>query len=129
VTARQFASACALLAGCSFAFVREHSGRASDPDAPLTCTTSRAMPTTDLVIGAVMASAVAAVTYAAVERFNDMCVGECYHAWKPTTLAAFLVVSPWWISSAVGFSDTERCREAYRARGLRAADSAHTAAP
>ena len=101
------------VSGCSLAFVRElPERRATDPSVPITCTTSRAMPTSDLVLGAVMAGAVAAVTYAAVERFNDMCVGDCYHPWKPATLAAFLVVSPWWISSAVGFSDTARCREA-----------------
>jgi hypothetical protein len=76
------------------------------------------MPTTDFVLGAAMASAVFAVTYTAVERFNEMCVGECYHPWKPATLAAFLVASPWWIASAVGFSDTGKCRQAYRERGM-----------
>ena len=111
--------ACAMLAGCSLVFVRElDEGKRRDPKLPITCTTSRAMPATDLVLGAVAAGAVFAATYVAVERFNDMCVGECYHPWKPATMAAFLVVSPWWISSAVGFSDTGRCREAYRARGL-----------
>ena len=106
-----------LMSGCSFAFVRDvDESRVRDPSVPITCTASRAMPATDLVLGAVMAGAVAAVTYSAVENFNEMCVGECYHPWKPATLAAFLVVSPWWISSAVGFSDTGRCRDAYRAR-------------
>jgi hypothetical protein len=92
-------------------FVREVDRSA----APISCTTSRTLPATDLVVGAVMASAVAAITYHAVEGFNDRCEGDCYHPWKPATLAAFLVVSPWWISSAVGFSDTGRCRDAYRA--------------
>ena len=116
---RALVLALALLSGCSLAFVRElPSGSANEPTMPITCTTSRAMPTADLVLGAVMAGAVAAATYAAIERVNDMCVGDCYHAWKPATLAAFLVVSPWWISSAVGFSDTARCREAYRSRGF-----------
>jgi hypothetical protein len=108
---------CVLVVGCSFAFVREPPA-AKDPSAPISCTASHAMPLTDLAVGAVIASVVAVVTYSAVERFNDMCVGDCYHPWKPATLAAFLVVSPWWISSAVGFSDTSRCRDAYRARGL-----------
>ena len=96
-----------LLSGCSFVFVQD-----VDPRAPVACTTSRAMPVTDLVVGALMASAAAAVTYAGVERINEMCAGDCYHPWKPATLAAFLVVSPWWISSAVGFSDTTACRRA-----------------
>jgi hypothetical protein len=107
-----------MLAGCSFVFVRDLDSTPNDRNVPVTCTTSRAMPATDLVLGAVLGGLVAAVTYSAIEHFNDMCVGECYHAWKPATLAAFLVVSPWWISSAVGFSDTGRCREAVRARGM-----------
>ena len=107
-----------LLAGCSIAFVRELDERRTTAPAPVTCTTSRAMPATDLAVGAVLGALVSGVTYSAVEHFNDMCVGECYHAWKPATLAAFLVVSPWWISSAVGFSDTARCRDAVRARGM-----------
>ena len=104
--------ACALLSGCSFVFVHELDEGPRDPRVQLACTTSRAMPVTDLLVGAVMASAVAAVTYGAVERVNEMCAGDCYHPWKPATLAAFLVVSPWWISSAVGFSDTAACRRA-----------------
>jgi hypothetical protein len=111
--------ACLLLTGCSFAFVRElKEGVGNDPQIPISCTTSHAMPLSDLALGAVMGGLVAGVTYAAVQSFNDMCIGECYHAWKPATLAAFLVVSPWWISSAVGYSDTSRCRAAYRARGM-----------
>jgi len=115
-----FALACAVLSGCSFAFVHElDEGIATGPSIPISCTTSRAMPVADLVLGAVMAGAAAAVTYAAVERIDEMCVGECYHPWKPATLAGFLVVSPWWISSAVGFSDTGRCREARLRAGQR----------
>jgi hypothetical protein len=108
------------LTGCSLVFVREpEHGTLVGANAPITCTTSRALPTTDLALGAIMGALVAAVTYSAVERFNDMCVGECYHAWKPATLAAFLVVSPWWISSAVGYSDTSRCRDAIATSRMR----------
>jgi hypothetical protein len=114
---RALVPACALLAGCSFAFVRDLDGTTA-PRAPITCTASRAMPVTDLALGAILGGLVAATTYAAIQRFNDMCVGECYHAWKPTTLATFLAVSPWWISAAVGFSDTGKCRDAYQERGL-----------
>ena len=98
---------CALLSGCSLVFVED-----VNPRAPGTCTTSRALPVTDLVVGALAGGAVAAVTYGMVQRINGMCVGDCYHPWKPATLAAFLVVSPWWISSAIGFSDTAACRRA-----------------
>lgn len=111
---------CSLSTACSFAFVRElKEGAAGNPQQPVSCTTSRALPTTDLAIGAVFASLVAGVTYSAVDNFNDECTGGCgYHPWRPALLAAFLVVSPWWISSAVGYSDTGQCRAAYRARGL-----------
>jgi hypothetical protein len=106
-----------MLAGCSFAFVRDLD-EPKATQAPLTCTTSRAMPVTDVAVGAVLGALVAATTYAAVESFNEMCVGECYHTWKPTTLATFLVVSPWWISAAVGYSDTGKCRDEYRRRRI-----------
>jgi hypothetical protein len=73
--------------------------------------------------GAVLGGLVFATTYAAGEHFYDDTVGDCgpepcYHPWKPATLGAFLVVSPWWISSAVGLSDTGRCRDVYRSRGM-----------
>ena len=104
----------ALLSGCSLLFVRD-----LEPGPQISCTTSRVMPAADFALGAVMAGAVAAVTYGAIERVNDDCPGGCYHPWKPATLAAFLVVSPWWISSAVGFSDTSRCREAVQSSMVR----------
>jgi hypothetical protein len=72
-----------------------------------------------LVIGAVLAALVFTVTYTAVVQFNEdaECTGEqCYVPWRPSTLAAFLVGSPWWISGVVGISDTGHCRDAYRAR-------------
>jgi hypothetical protein len=72
-----------VVTGCSFAFVRELDEGKTTPSAPVTCTTSRSMPATDLALGAVLGGLVAAVTYSAVESFNDMYVGECYHAWKP----------------------------------------------
>ena len=84
--------------------------------APLTCTTSRALPATDLAIGAALGALVFATTYMAVEDFNDECApGQCYRPWGPALLGTFLVVSPWGISSAVGFSETNQCRNA-RAR-------------
>lgn len=114
------AMACALSTACSFAFVRElKEAPASNAQQAVSCTTSRALPAIDLAIGALMGGLVAGVTYSAVDSFNDECAGGCgYHPWKPSLLAAFLVVSPWWISSAVGFSDTGQSRAAYRARGI-----------
>lgn len=92
---------------------------AAPPNSPeaLACTTSRAMPIADIVLGAVMGGLVAAATYVAVEELNEVCgAGGCYRPWKPALLASFLVVSPWGISAAVGISDTGRCRELRRAR-------------
>jgi hypothetical protein len=113
-------TACLLLSGCSFVLVKEPSPSAvRDPNVPLECTRSRSIPAADLAIGAVLATLVFTVTYSAVKSFNadSECVGEgCYIPWKPSTLAAFLVGSPWWISGAVGMSDTGHCRDAYRAR-------------
>lgn len=81
------------------------------------CTTSRALPLADLIVGAALAAAIGAATYVAVEDFNEECSpGGCYTPIKPALLASFLVASPWWISSAVGFSDTSDCRELSRAR-------------
>lgn len=108
-----------LTSACSFAFVREPNEAMLTDQAPITCTTSRAMPIVDVVVGAILGSLVFATTYAAVESFNDECSpGQCYRPWGPALIGSFLVVSPWWISSAVGFSDTHRCREAARSRGL-----------
>ncbi len=87
---------------------------------PLTCTTSRAMPAADVAIGAVLGGAVFATTHSAVDSFNDECTpGPCYRPWKPALLAAFLVTSPWWISAAVGYDDTRRCRNASADRAAR----------
>src|SRR5688572_2313805 len=97
---------CTTLAACSFVFVREPSGAAlKDPRVPLECTSSRSLPLADLVIGAVAGGLIAATTYTAIQSVNDDCPA-CSNGKKPAALAAFLVVSPWWISSAVGFSDT-----------------------
>jgi len=113
-------TACLLLSGCSFILVKEPSEAAiRDPRVPLECTTSRSIPAADFTIGAVLATLVFAATYAAVKSFNEdaECVGEgCYTPWKPSIMGAFLVVSPWWISAAVGLSDTGHCRDAYHAR-------------
>ncbi|MFN0246835.1 MAG: hypothetical protein ACKV2T_07990 [Kofleriaceae bacterium] len=111
---------CALLSACSFAFVRELNDSANNPPPqPLICTTSRVLPTIDLIVGAILGGLVWGVTYAAVDDFNDECTGGgCgYRPWKPALLGSFLVVSPWWISSLVGYSDTKQCRAAFRARG------------
>lgn len=104
---------CVLATGCSFTFVVEPDDAMLTHKAPVTCTTSRVLPVTDLVIGTVLAGLVFGATHAAVDSFNDECSpGGCYTPWKPALLAAFLVTSPWFISSAVGFSDTQRCRKA-----------------
>lgn len=104
-----------VLSGCSFAFVAEPTELMRTRQAPVTCTTSRALPVADLTIGAVLGGLVFATTYSAVERFNNECSpGQCYRPWGPALLASFLVVSPWWISSAVGFSDTHQCRKVVR---------------
>jgi hypothetical protein len=117
VSSRSLVLACVLLPACSFAFVKEPSEAMLTKQAPLTCTTSRAMPLTDLVIGAALGGLVFATTYAAIEDFNQECLpGSCYRPWGPALLGAFLVVSPWWISSAVGFSETHQCRKAARTR-------------
>jgi hypothetical protein len=89
-----------------------------DPNVPPDCTTSRTAPLVDLGIGGAFAGFVFGATYAAINELNEECTGNCYTPWKPALLAAFLVVSPWWISSAVGFSDTSRCRKLYTARGV-----------
>jgi hypothetical protein len=105
--------ACA--SACSFAFVKGPDDAMLKRQAPVTCTTSRALPAADFVIGAALGALVFATTYAAVEEFNDECApGQCYRPWGPALLGSFLVVSPWWISSAVGFSDTSQCRKASR---------------
>jgi hypothetical protein len=113
---------CALVPACSFVAVKDvNEATLNDPQVPVSCTTSRMMPLVDLLAGAILGGLVFATTYSAVENFNDdeACAnGGCYHAWKPATLGAFLVVSPWWISSAVGLSDTGRCRDVYRSRGM-----------
>ena len=102
-------------ASCSFTFVKEPNDAMLKGKAPLTCTTSRALPLTDLAIGAVLGGLVFATTYVAVESFNDepSCQPNgCYRAWGPALIGSFLVVSPWGISSAVGFSETGDCRKA-----------------
>ena len=82
--------------------------------APLTCTKSRALPATDLAIAAVLGALVFTTTYVAVQEFNEECApGQCYRPWGPALLGSFLVVSPWGISSAVGFSETGQCRKAH----------------
>lgn len=106
-----------LLPACSFAFVKEPSEAMLTKQAPLTCTTSRALPLTDLVIGAALGGLVFATTYTAIEDFNQECSpGSCYRPWGPALIGTFLVVSPWWISSAVGVSETHQCRKAARTR-------------
>ena len=111
---------CAFVPACSFAFVKDvNEATLTDPQVPVSCTTSRMMPLLDLVVGAVLGGLVYAATYAAVNEFNNECSnGGCYTPWKVSLLPAFLVVSPWWISSAVGVSDTGRCRDVYRSRGM-----------
>ena len=105
---------------CSFVFVQEPTEAMLTRQAPIACTTSRAMPVTDLAIGAILGSLVFATTYSAVESFNDECSPEpCYRPWGPALLASFLVVSPWGISSAVGFSETHQCRKAVRTQTSR----------
>ncbi len=102
---------CLCLSGCSFAFVKEPTDSMLRNEAPLTCTTSRALPTLDLAIGTLLGSLVFITTYAAVEELNEACSpGRCYPPWGPALIGSFLVVSPWGISSAVGFSDTHQCR-------------------
>ena len=104
----------ALVPACSFAFVREPDGPAlKDTRLPIECTASRSLPVTDAVIGAVLGGAIGAVTYTAIEEAREENPG-LYRGTGPALLAAFLVVSPWWISSAVGFSDTQQCRKAAR---------------
>jgi hypothetical protein len=110
---RRLVLVCALLPACSFVFVKEPSEAMLRKQAPLTCTTSRAMPLTDLAIGAALGALVFAATYAMVEDFNEECSsGQCYRPWGPALIGSFLVVSPWGISSAVGFSETHQCRKA-----------------
>ncbi len=108
---------CVLSSACSLVFVQEPTDAMLTKKAPLTCTSSNALPITDFAVGAALGSAVFGATYAAVESFNDECSpGQCYRPWGPALIAAFLTVSPSWMSSAIGFSDTHRCREAMRAR-------------
>jgi hypothetical protein len=58
-----------------------------------------------------------ATTYAAVEELNQECSpGACYRPWGPALIGAFLAMSPWGVSSAVGFSETHQCRKAARSR-------------
>jgi hypothetical protein len=111
--------ACALLPACSFAFVDGPSHEMLTHKAPMTCTTSRTLPLADLVIGAAVGGLVFGATYSAIQDFNedeDCAAGQCTGAFGPALLGSFLVVSPWWISSAVGFSDTGQCRKAMRAQ-------------
>ncbi len=111
---------CAFVPACSFAFVKDaNEATLNDPQVPVSCTTSRLMPLLDLVVGAVLGGLVFAATYRGIEEVNDGCTGGgCYTPWKPALLGSFLVVSPWWISSAVGVADTGRCRDIYRSRGM-----------
>lgn len=107
---------CALLPACSFVFVDGPNDAMLTRQEPVTCTTSRVLPVVDLVIGAALGALVFGTTYSAIEDFNQDCSpGQCYRPWGPALLGGFLVVSPWWISSAVGVSDTHQCRKA-RAR-------------
>ena len=110
----------ALLPACSFAFVKELDGPAvRDARLPAECTISRSLPVTDAVIGAIIGGAVGATTYMTIEKWrDDEDCPNCMRGTGPALLAAFLMVSPWWISSAVGFSDTSACRRAHRARGM-----------
>ncbi|MCA9678281.1 MAG: hypothetical protein H6709_01865 [Kofleriaceae bacterium] len=98
---------------CSFAFVTAPDDAMLTRRAPMTCTTSRTLPVADAVIGAALGALVFGATYAAIDDANADCTGgACYHPWKPALLGTFLVVSPWWISAAVGVSDTRQCRKA-----------------
>lgn len=117
---RTLVLACGLLSACSFVMVKDPNEVAlRDPNVPVSCTTSRTWPAVDLVAGAGAGGFVFGATYAAIDSFNEECPnGRCYTPWKPALLAAFLVVSPWWIASIVGYSDTSRCRQLYRARGM-----------
>ncbi|HUQ08626.1 MAG TPA: hypothetical protein VM261_39310 [Kofleriaceae bacterium] len=111
--------ACALLPACSFAFVDGPSHEMLTRQAPMTCTTSRTLPLADLVIGAVVGGFVFGATYSAIQDFNEdesCAAGQCTGPVGPALLGGFLMVSPWWISSAVGFSDTSQCRKAMRAQ-------------
>ncbi len=102
---------------CSFVLVQEPPATTPDPHTPLTCTESSTLPIADAVIGAIAGAAVFATTYHFVDDFNHDCgTTSCYTPWKPSLLAAFLVVSPFAISSAVGFSQTARCRDLLNAR-------------
>lgn len=108
--------ACALLPACSFAFVDGPTAPMIKKEVPVTCTTSRVLPAVDLLIGAALGAFVFATVYSAIEEVNDedggCSPGQCYTAWKPAAVGTFLVVSPWWISAAVGTSDTHQCRKA-----------------
>lgn len=112
---------CALLPACSLAFVKDPPTPAAiqDRNAPLDCTPSRALPMLDIAIGALLGGFVAGTTYHFVEESAKDCpvAGACRGGTGPAVVAGFLVVSPWWISAAVGISDTGRCRDARRARG------------
>ena len=108
----------ALVPACSFAFVKEPDGPAlNDVSVSIDCTSERTLPIADAVIGAVLGGLVAANVYAILDRTPEDSA-ERIDPKGPALLGAFLIVSPWWISSAVGFSDTSRCRAAYRARGV-----------
>ncbi len=110
----------ALVPACSFAFVKDPDEKAlRDPHRYPNCTEGSTLPIADALIGAAMGTLVAVATYTAIESANDECEadgGSCFHGTKPAILATFLTVSPWWISSAVGFSDTARCRAIVRER-------------
>jgi len=118
-----------MCASCSFAFVKEPNDAMLTNKAPLTCTTSRALPLTDLAIGAALGTLVFATTYVAIDHANqDLEPSQRYRPWGPALIGSFLVVSPWGISSAVGFSETGDCRKAV-ARATTAPAPTATAAP
>jgi hypothetical protein len=105
------------MSACSLVFVQEPTQAMLTKRAPLTCTASQTWPITDLAIGAILGTAVFSATYAAVDRFNEECAsGQCYRPWGPGLIAAFLTVTPSWMSSAIGFVDTHRCRKAVRSQ-------------
>lgn len=107
-----------LLSACSLVFVREPTEAAlRDPKVAPDCTTSNAVPLVDLGLGLGFAAGVGGATYAATKDFNKDCT-NCIKPWTWSLLSAFLVGSPWLITSAIGFSDTSRCRKLYRARGV-----------
>ncbi len=110
---RTLAVACVLMTGCSFAFVDGPSVAMVRHEVPATCTTSRTLPATDLVIGAAMGAAIFATIYGAIDSFNDDADpgAQFERPWGPALIGAFLVSSPWLISAAVGFSDTSECRK------------------